>query len=148
MKRTKLPNASTRQGSWSSYPPWSGRWPDFESPFCALSVAVDFHDGGVDHGVLHVRLVRDRLKQALPPALAMAVGGAWLVVLVKPQFEVGRYAVDKGGDMRDAEAQHAALSDISNWLNGISGWDVLGMLESPIAGGDGDREFLVAARKA
>jgi 23S rRNA (cytidine1920-2'-O)/16S rRNA (cytidine1409-2'-O)-methyltransferase len=88
------------------------------------------------------------LKQALPPALAMATGGAWLVVLVKPQFEVGRYAVDKGGDVRDAEAQHAALNDISNWLNGISGWDVLGMLESPIEGGDGSREFLIAAKKA
>jgi 23S rRNA (cytidine1920-2'-O)/16S rRNA (cytidine1409-2'-O)-methyltransferase len=88
------------------------------------------------------------LKQALPPALSMATGGSWLVALVKPQFEVGRYAVDKGGDLRDAEAQHAALSDISNWLNGISGWDVLGVLESPIEGGDGSREFLVAAKKA
>jgi 23S rRNA (cytidine1920-2'-O)/16S rRNA (cytidine1409-2'-O)-methyltransferase len=88
------------------------------------------------------------LKQALPPVLAMAAGGAWLVALIKPQFEVGRYAVGKGGDDRDAEAQHAALSDISNWLNGISGWDVLGMLESPIQAGDGNREYLVAAKKA
>jgi 23S rRNA (cytidine1920-2'-O)/16S rRNA (cytidine1409-2'-O)-methyltransferase len=78
----------------------------------------------------------------------MAAGGAWLVALIKPQFEVGRYAVDKGGDVRDAEAQQAALSDISIWLNGISGWEVLGVLESPIEGGDGSREFLIAAKKA
>jgi 23S rRNA (cytidine1920-2'-O)/16S rRNA (cytidine1409-2'-O)-methyltransferase len=88
------------------------------------------------------------LKLALPPALAMAAEGAWLVALVKPQFEVGRFAVGKGGIVKDADAQHAALSDITNWLNGVNGWTVLGSIESPIEGGDGNREFLLAAKKA
>ena len=88
------------------------------------------------------------LKLALPPALAMAASGAWLVALVKPQFEVGRYAVGKGGVVKDAEAQQAALNDVANWLNGVSGWKVLGSIESPIEGGDGNREFLLAATKA
>lgn len=88
------------------------------------------------------------LKLALPPALAMAAGGAWLVALVKPQFEVGRYAIGKGGVVRDADAQQAALTDISNWLGSVSGWTVLGNMESPIEGSDGNREFLVAAKKA
>ena len=88
------------------------------------------------------------LKLALPPALAMALHGAWLVALVKPQFEVGRFAVGKGGIVRDADAQAAALDDISNWISSVSGWSVLGHIESPIEGGDGNREFLLAAQKA
>jgi len=88
------------------------------------------------------------LRLALPPALAMAPGGAWLVALVKPQFEVGRFALGKGGIVRDAEAQEAALSDLTNWLNTVSGWSVLGHMESPVEGADGNREFLLAAKKA
>ena len=88
------------------------------------------------------------LKLALPPALALAQSGAWLVALVKPQFEVGRYAVGKGGVVRDAEAQEAALTDLSHWLDSVNGWSVLGHIDSPIEGGDGNREFLLAAKKA
>ncbi len=86
------------------------------------------------------------LKLALPPALAMAAPGAWLVALVKPQFEVGRFAIGKGGVVRDAAAQSAALDDIATWIS-ASGWTVLGTMESPITGGEGNREFLLAAEK-
>ena len=88
------------------------------------------------------------LKLVLPPALAMANGGAWLVALVKPQFEVGRFAIGKGGIVRDAEARDAALADIVKWLGAQPGWTVLGTMESPIQGGDGNKEFLLAAQKA
>jgi len=88
------------------------------------------------------------LKLALPPALEMAAPGAWLVALVKPQFEVGRFAIGKGGIVRDGEAQQAALDDISKWLASIPGWTVLGTMDSPITGGEGNREFLLAAQKA
>ncbi|HXC53921.1 MAG TPA: TlyA family RNA methyltransferase [Rhizomicrobium sp.] len=88
------------------------------------------------------------LRLALPPALAMAGSGAFLVALVKPQFEVGRFAVGKGGIVRDAEAQDAALSDLAKWLGAQSGWSVLGNMASPIDGADGNREFLLAAQKA
>jgi len=83
------------------------------------------------------------LKLALPPALAMAVPGAWLVALVKPQFEAGRAHVGKGGVVRDAAVQDAVLGDIAAWMP----WAVLGTMESPVKGGDGNREFLLAARK-
>lgn len=88
------------------------------------------------------------LKLALPPALGMAASGAWLIALVKPQFEVGRFAIGKGGIVRDAQACEAALTDIAQWLGAQNGWSVLGTMESPVLGGDGNREFLIAARKA
>jgi 23S rRNA (cytidine1920-2'-O)/16S rRNA (cytidine1409-2'-O)-methyltransferase len=87
------------------------------------------------------------LKLALPPALALAAPGAWLIALVKPQFEVGRYAIGKGGVVRDAAAREAAVTDVASWIEEQAGWSVLGRMESPIEGGDGNREYLVAARK-
>jgi 23S rRNA (cytidine1920-2'-O)/16S rRNA (cytidine1409-2'-O)-methyltransferase len=87
------------------------------------------------------------LKLALPKALAMAEQGAWLVALVKPQFEVGRENVGKGGIVKDEAAQAAALAEIVRWLIAEQGWSVLGTMESPLKGGDGNREFLIAATK-
>ncbi|MEJ1970569.1 MAG: TlyA family RNA methyltransferase [Rhizomicrobium sp.] len=87
------------------------------------------------------------LKLALPPALSLAGSGAWLVALVKPQFEVGRFAVGKGGIVKDAEARDAAVKDVSDWIADQAGWTVKGRMESPIEGGDGNREYLLAARK-
>src|SRR5512133_2015162 len=52
-------------GSWWSCRPWSGLWPGSESPFCALSVAVDLDDGGINHGVFHVRLVAAGIEKPL-----------------------------------------------------------------------------------
>jgi 23S rRNA (cytidine1920-2'-O)/16S rRNA (cytidine1409-2'-O)-methyltransferase len=87
------------------------------------------------------------LKLALPPALAMAEKGAWLVALVKPQFEAGKQNVGKGGIVKDEAAQQAALDDITRWLADDQKWTVLGTMESTIKGGDGNREFLIAAVK-
>jgi 23S rRNA (cytidine1920-2'-O)/16S rRNA (cytidine1409-2'-O)-methyltransferase len=86
------------------------------------------------------------LKLALPPALALAAKGARLVALVKPQFEVGRKFVGRGGIVKDAGARIRALVDIGFWLR-EQGWDVIGYMDSPITGGDGNREFLIAAEK-
>jgi 23S rRNA (cytidine1920-2'-O)/16S rRNA (cytidine1409-2'-O)-methyltransferase len=88
------------------------------------------------------------LKLALPPALEMAVSGAWLVALVKPQFEAGRGKIGKGGVVRDADARQASLDGTVAWLSSVHGWSVIGHMESPLEGGDGNREFLVAARKS
>jgi 23S rRNA (cytidine1920-2'-O)/16S rRNA (cytidine1409-2'-O)-methyltransferase len=87
------------------------------------------------------------LKLALPNALAMAEKGAWLIALVKPQFEVGKKSVGKGGIVKDAAAQTAALEEISRWLSEDRKWSVLATMESPVKGGDGNREFLIAAKK-
>lgn len=87
------------------------------------------------------------LKLALPPALSLASNGAWAVLLVKPQFEAGRGAVGKGGIVRDPAAREAALAGIADFIATQAGWRVLGSIESPIAGGDGNVEYLLAAVK-
>ncbi len=86
------------------------------------------------------------LKLALPPALALAAPAAMLAVLVKPQFELGPDALGKGGLVRDPQAAEAAARDIAAWLEG-QGWAVAGIVASPIAGGSGNREFLIGARR-
>jgi 23S rRNA (cytidine1920-2'-O)/16S rRNA (cytidine1409-2'-O)-methyltransferase len=87
------------------------------------------------------------LKLALPPTLALAAPDAWLVALVKPQFEAGPENVGKGGIVRDEAVQAAVLADIVQWLATDPSWNVLGTMPSPVTGGDGNREFLIAARK-
>jgi 23S rRNA (cytidine1920-2'-O)/16S rRNA (cytidine1409-2'-O)-methyltransferase len=86
------------------------------------------------------------LAKALPPALALAKSGAVLVALIKPQFEVGPDRVGKGGIVRDATAIADARTGVRAFLE-AAGWRVLGETASPIAGGDGNAEFLIAARK-
>jgi len=88
------------------------------------------------------------LKLALPKVLTLAAPDAWLIALVKPQFEVGKAHIGKGGIVRDEAVQEAALADIAAWLPGNPGWSVTGSIPSPVKGGDGNREFLLAARKA
>jgi 23S rRNA (cytidine1920-2'-O)/16S rRNA (cytidine1409-2'-O)-methyltransferase len=82
------------------------------------------------------------LKKALPPALALAAPGAAMVALVKPQFEVGRARIGKGGIVKETLAE-AAARDLSAWLHGRPGWRSTALMESPIRGGDGNREFLL-----
>jgi 23S rRNA (cytidine1920-2'-O)/16S rRNA (cytidine1409-2'-O)-methyltransferase len=87
------------------------------------------------------------LKLVLPAALKLAHKGAWLIALVKPQFEAGVGRVGKGGIVKDKSVQEEALQNIVDWLGAQPGWSVIGTMESPIAGGDGNREFLLAAKK-
>ena len=87
------------------------------------------------------------LAKALPAALALALAesGAPLVALIKPQFEVGPENVGKGGIVRDAALHEKVCDGISRWLENEMNWRVLGIVPSPIEGGDGNREFLLAA---
>jgi 23S rRNA (cytidine1920-2'-O)/16S rRNA (cytidine1409-2'-O)-methyltransferase len=87
------------------------------------------------------------LTQALPAALKRAAPGAWLVALVKPQFEAGRDAVGKGGIVRKAEERERAIVRVREFLEN-EGWTVLGVTPSPIEGGSGNKEFLIGARNA
>jgi 23S rRNA (cytidine1920-2'-O)/16S rRNA (cytidine1409-2'-O)-methyltransferase len=87
------------------------------------------------------------LRLALLPALALAEPRAWGVFLVKPQFEVGRDAIGKGGIVRDPAAGQKAADGLAAWLADEQGWRVLGILASPITGGDGNLEYLLGARK-
>ena len=98
-------------------------------------------------GIVTADLSFISLKLALPPALALAAPGAWLVALVKPQFEAGSAHISKAGLVRDGAVQDAACRDIAAWLETAMAWRVLGTTPSPLAGGSGNREFLVAACK-
>ena len=85
------------------------------------------------------------LKLVLPPALALAKLPAQLIALIKPQFEVGRAQVKKG-IVRDPALHAAICDDISAFVASL-GWRVTGVIPSPIAGGDGNAEFLLGAAK-
>jgi 23S rRNA (cytidine1920-2'-O)/16S rRNA (cytidine1409-2'-O)-methyltransferase len=85
------------------------------------------------------------LKLALPPALALARQPAHLAALIKPQFEAGRAHLKKGV-VRDPAVHQAVCEDITAFVAGL-GWDVLGVIPSPITGGDGNREFLLGAKR-
>lgn len=86
------------------------------------------------------------LKLALSPALALARSGTWLFALIKPQFEAGKEAVGKGGIVRDEKVRAEVCDEICRWLREDEGWSVSGLMASPIAGSDGNVEFIVAAR--
>jgi 23S rRNA (cytidine1920-2'-O)/16S rRNA (cytidine1409-2'-O)-methyltransferase len=87
------------------------------------------------------------LETALPAALALTADRAWLVALIKPQFEAGRDRVGKGGVVRDEVVRQEVCDRISGWLAAQPGWRVLGVIESPITGPEGNVEYLIAARR-
>ena len=79
--------------------------------------------------------------------MRLAAPGAMLLALVKPQFEVGRAQIGKGGIVRDRQAVADAVARIEHWLVADMGWELTGTAASPIDGQDGNREFLLAGRK-
>ncbi len=82
------------------------------------------------------------LTKALPAPLKL---GREIAALIKPQFEVGKENIGKGV-VKDAKLQEKAVRDVCNFLEN-EGWNVHGTAESPILGGDGNKEFLVYATK-
>ena len=84
------------------------------------------------------------LEKALPAALALAKPGARLVALIKPQFEAGPGIVGKGGIVRDPAVHAEVRARVRRFLE-AAGWRVTYEAESPIKGGDGNTEFLIAA---
>jgi 23S rRNA (cytidine1920-2'-O)/16S rRNA (cytidine1409-2'-O)-methyltransferase len=85
------------------------------------------------------------LKRVLPAALALAGPGARLIALIKPQFETSRRHLKKG-IVRDPAVQRAVCEDVIAF-HATLGWTELGVIESPILGGDGNREFLLGAQR-
>lgn len=85
------------------------------------------------------------LATVLPASLALAAPGCRLIALIKPQFEVGRGEIGKGGVVRDPELHRAVCERLAAWLAGRPGWTVRGIVESPIRGPEGNVEFLIAA---
>ena len=88
------------------------------------------------------------LKKALPAAFKLTKTKAELLALIKPQFEVGKGHVGKGGVVRDPELHRQVCDKIRSWLSGEMGWHVTGVEESPIKGPKGNAEFLIFASRA
>ena len=83
------------------------------------------------------------LKLVLPPALALLRPPAWLLALIKPQFEAGRHHLKKG-ILRDPQVRAVVCDDVAAFV-AAQGWRVAGIIPSPITGGDGNHEFLIGA---
>src|SRR4029079_3346185 len=69
------------------------------------------------------------LRTALPAALSLATSGAYLVALIKPQFEVGKGRVGKGGIVREPELHREVVDTIAAWLAAQPDWTVLGVID-------------------
>ncbi len=87
------------------------------------------------------------LRTVLPAGLALCEPDAWAVALIKPQFEAGRGAVGSKGVVRDPAVHARVCDDVVAWWRAMAHWSVLGVEPSPITGPEGNREFLIAARR-
>jgi len=86
------------------------------------------------------------LAKVLEVPLRLAAPECRLVALIKPQFEVGRNEVGKGGVVRDPVLHERVCNEVRDWLE-ADGWVIQGIVESPIKGPEGNIEFLVSARR-
>ena len=83
------------------------------------------------------------LKIVVPAALGFMKPGGLILALIKPQFEVGREKVGKGGVVRDPALHHAVIEDLSGFFQPL-GLTCRGVVPSPILGPKGNREFIIA----
>ena len=86
------------------------------------------------------------LAKVLDVPLRLAAPQCQLVALIKPQFEVGRAEVGKGGVVRDSSLHERVCAEVRDWIEGL-GWTVQGIVESPIKGPEGNVEFLISAQR-
>jgi 23S rRNA (cytidine1920-2'-O)/16S rRNA (cytidine1409-2'-O)-methyltransferase len=87
------------------------------------------------------------LETVLPASLALAAPLGTLVALIKPQFEVGKGRVGKGGVVREPALHAEVCERITAWVAAQPSWQTLGVAESPLRGPEGNIEFLIAARR-
>jgi 23S rRNA (cytidine1920-2'-O)/16S rRNA (cytidine1409-2'-O)-methyltransferase len=94
----------------------------------------------LDLSFISLRLVMPAVVRVIAP------GGADLVALFKPQFELGRDAIGKGGIVRDPDAAARAAGEFAGWLEGEFGAHARTPMASPVRGAKGNQEWLVGAR--
>ena len=84
------------------------------------------------------------LRLVLPALVPLLAPGAWVVALVKPQFEAGKAEVDRGaGIIKDPEVHDRVMHELQEWITHHTSFQILGLTDSPIYGRDGNREFLL-----
>ena len=87
------------------------------------------------------------LKKILPSSLQFLKKNGWLAALIKPQFEVGKGLVGKGGVVRDPNLHEEVTNDIKGWITSEMKMNLLGIVESPILGPSGNKEFVIVVTK-
>ena len=122
-----------------------------EGPQITLHEGLNARDLDLEHMSPDVSLILCDvsfipLRIALPKALGLVKDGTDLIALIKPQFEVGRSGVTRGGMVKDEAAHQRVCDEVALFLK-HAGWRVNGILPSPMDGGDGNAEFLIAATK-
>jgi 23S rRNA (cytidine1920-2'-O)/16S rRNA (cytidine1409-2'-O)-methyltransferase len=109
--------------------------------------SLDEGEFEVPPNVLTIDVSFISLKKALAHPLTLAASKAWLIALIKPQFEVGPKGLNKKGVVKSKELSEGAVMNIIAWLNEQSGWSVIGTTPSPIKGHAGNQEILIAAQR-
>ncbi|MDA9113838.1 TlyA family RNA methyltransferase [Alphaproteobacteria bacterium] len=87
------------------------------------------------------------LKKILPSSLQFLKKNGWLAALIKPQFEVGKGLVGKGGVVRDPNLHEEVKNDIKGWITSEMKMNLLGVVQSPILGPSGNKEFVIVVTK-
>ena len=87
------------------------------------------------------------LKKILPSSLQFLKKNGWLAALIKPQFEVGKGLVGKGGVIRDPNLHEEVTNDIKGWITSEMKMNLIGVVESPILGPSGNKEFVIVVTK-
>ena len=87
------------------------------------------------------------MKKILVSPLDLTSNKAQLVALIKPQFEVGKKEVSRGGIVRDESVRKKCCTEIHNWLESKMNWKVMNVIESPIKGAKGNIEYFIYAKK-
>jgi len=89
------------------------------------------------------------LEKVLPKAMSFAKDDAILIALIKPQFEAAKKYVDAGnGIITDSSVHEQVCENVKYWLEDEMNWQVIGLTESPILGAEGNKEFLIIAKKS
>ena len=110
----------------------------------ARDLAPNDFDTLFDLAVMDVSFIS--VTKVIPAILPLLVDDGRLIVLIKPQFEVGRGEVGKGGIVREAEKHERVVNEISAFANGL-GLNIRGVIDSPILGAEGNKEFLALYAK-
>jgi len=100
---------------------------------------------GFDLAVMDVSFISQR--KILPSLIPIIAENGYLISLVKPQFEVGKEGIGRGGIVRDSSLYPQVKAQVAECCSNL-GMEILDYFESPIKGGDGNREFLIIAKKS
>ena len=110
--------------------------------FNAKNITLSQTGSKVDILVCDVSFIS--IKKIIPICLEILNRDAILIILIKPQFEVGREKICKGGVIKDPIIHNAICEEIKAWFEGVLNKRVIGIVESPIKGQKGNKEFLIA----